>query len=162
MVSDYSQFEDIFRYSGTYGLYRLQQGIVRYDPYKWIENMRLKINSLENDFWRFLFTVFRGTTEHFVGDLNAAALKKDPYFFLVSSSGFLLHVVRLLFTVNNKFECSGRQIFQTVYALKRIPEDFAGRFESFLREDGGLTLERKTEVAELLATSVIGMEYLLE
>lgn len=161
MVSSYTAYEDKFRYNGTYGLYRLQNGRVQYDPDGWITGMRKKLDSLENSFWRFLFSIFRGTTEHFFGDLNAAAMKGDRYFFTISSAGFIQNLVRLLFAVNRRFEPSGRQVFGTVYDLDVLPEGFSGRFESFLRNDGQISLEKKTEVAELLVTSIIDMEYML-
>lgn len=161
MVTAYTSYEDRFRYNGTYGLYRLQNGHVRYDPDGWFSKMREKLEALDNDFWRFLFTIFRGTTEHFFGDLHAATIKGDQYFFTISSAGFIQNVVRLLFAVNRRFECSGRQVFRAVYDLEALPEGFSGRFESFLRNDGQLSLEKKREVAELLVTSIIDMEYML-
>ena len=42
-ISSFADYEDLFRYSGTYGLYRLQHGFVRYDPEGWIQSVKEKM-----------------------------------------------------------------------------------------------------------------------
>ncbi len=162
MLNNYKQYERQYRGSGTYGLYRIENAHIRYDPESKFKNLQKIIQKPENEYWRFLYNIFRGTTVHFLGDLSAAALRNDHYFFLFSSSGFLHNFIRLLFTINKQFECSGRQVYKDVFTLNILPENFVGRFETFLRSDGGISLEKKAEVAELLTTSVIGMEYTLD
>lgn len=162
MIVHYKQYERLYRSSGTYGLYRIEHSNIHFDPDGRFEELRKLIHSPGNDYWRFLYNIFRGTSVHFLGDLSAAALKDDHYFFLFSSSGFLHNFIRLLFTVNKRYECSGRQVYKEVFTLNILPENFVGRFETFLRSDGGISLEKKAEVAELLTTSVIGMEYALD
>jgi hypothetical protein len=44
-----------------------------------------------------------------------------------------------------------------VLALPLLPEPFEGRFVSFLREDAELSLERKREIANLMAKSIINL-----
>ena len=162
MISSYHDFEALFRSSGTYGLYRLMHGEIVTDPHNWIGEMRERLKQLSGDFWSFLFDIFQGAAEHFVSDLFAAAIRQDSYFFLISSSGYIRNLTRLLFTLNRQFESSGRQVFSEIYNLDILPENIVGRFESFIRQDGGLPLDRKAEVAELLATSVIRMKHLLQ
>jgi hypothetical protein len=162
MIENFEQHERQYRSSGTYGLYRIEHARIHFDPEKRFEALRNLIQTPDNDYWRFLYRIFRGTSVHFLGDLSAAALKDDHYFFLFSSSGFLHNFIRLLFTVNKRYECSGRQVYKDVFTLQILPENFVGRFETFLRTDGGISLEKKAEVAELLTTSVIGMEYTLD
>lgn len=162
MLTNFTQYERQYRGSGTYGLYRIEHARVHHDPDRKFAELREQAEKPSSDFWRFLYNIFRGTSVHFLGDLSAAALKDDHYFFLFSSSGFLHNFIRLLFTVNKRYECSGRQVYKDVFTLNILPENFVGRFETFLRSDGGISLEKKAEVAELLTTSVIGMEYTLD
>lgn len=162
LIRNYEQHERQYRGSGTYGLYRIENAKVHHDPLSKFAELQQAIQKPDNAFWRFLYTIFRGTTVHFLGDLSAAALRDDHYFFLFSSSGFLHNFIRLLFTINKQYECSGRQVYKDVFTLNILPENFVGRFETFLRSDGGISLEKKAEVAELLTTSVIGMEYTLD
>jgi hypothetical protein len=59
--------------------------------------------------------------------------------------------------INREFEPSARKSSEYVFTLPSLPENFRGRFESFLRQDGGLDMRRKAEVAELMAKSVLAM-----
>ena len=162
MMENYTEYERQYRSSGTYGLYRINHANIHFDPDGKFKSLQKLIRSPKNEYWRFLYNIFRGTSVHFLGDLSSAALQDDHYFFLFSSSGFLHNFIRLLFTINKRYECSGRQVYRDVFTLNILPENFVGRFETFLRSDGGISLEKKAEVAELLTTSVIGMEYTLD
>ena len=94
---------------------------------------------------------------HALSDLKAATLQDDSYFYVISSASFVKKLVSLLFIENKTFEPSGRNCYKDVLALGYLPENFRGRFESLLRQDGSLDMEKKAEVASLLAKSVVSM-----
>ena len=57
--------------------------------------------------------------------------------------------------VNRRFEPSHRSIDAHLRALKRVPDDFFGRWETLLRSDMDLSREQKYKVAELIAKSLV-------
>jgi hypothetical protein len=146
-----------FRRRGTYGLYRLKHGHILYENSNWIEEVRKKLKKIPNSFWELLLESFQATMEHYLGDLIAAEMREDNYFFLISSAGFIRSLCSILFILNKEFEPSGRRTREMVLSLERKPENFHGRFDSFLRQDAEFTPARKRELAELLAKSVISM-----
>jgi hypothetical protein len=58
---------------------------------------------------------------------------------------------------NGQFEPSHRGYLALASALRTLPDDFAGRFESFLRPDSELPPSRKYEIAKLIARSIISL-----
>lgn len=142
---------------GTYGLYRLAYAESLYEKTRWLNETRETLQHLGDEFWKPIQREFISSMGHALSDVQAAVLRKDNYFFIVSASAFLRKIVSLLFIINREFEPSGRGCLKAVLALSNIPENFNGRFESFLRQDGGLDLNRKAEVAELMAKSIVNM-----
>ena len=62
-----------------------------------------------------------------------------------------------LFMENGQFEPSHRGYLAQMADLKTQPDDFAGRFESFLRPDSELPPARKYEIAKLIARSIVNL-----
>jgi hypothetical protein len=56
---------------------------------------------------------------------------------------------------NGEYEPSHRAFFSRVGELTTLPDDFSGRFESFLRPDSELPPARKYEIAKLIAKSIV-------
>jgi hypothetical protein len=93
--------------------------------------------------------------EHFLSDLGAAAMRDDDFFFAQSASGFARSAASALFMSNRRFEPSPRAVGGQIGSLASLPGDFAGRWETFLRTDVGLSKAQKYELAQLIAKSVL-------
>lgn len=145
----------VFRQTGTYMFYRLQTGTVLFQRSDWIEQTRQRLGKLPDSFWRLLAASCQATMEHYLSDLNAAVFRNDDFFYLISRAGFIKSFCSMLFVLNRRFEPSGRKLLEQIFSLPRLPENFRGRFESFITEDPEFPPLRKREVAELLAKSII-------
>jgi hypothetical protein len=95
--------------------------------------------------------------EHFLSDLGAALIQGDDFHYLISSAGFIKNACVALFCINRRFEPSHRGFYEQVKALPILPEEFIGRFESFLRNDSEMTAQRKYSLAQLIARSVLSL-----
>jgi len=153
-----STFVWVFKNSGTHMLYRLQNSKVLMQKSDWIKGVRHEISKLPDPFWRGLREAFVMKMEHYLSDLGAAALGDDGYFYGVSMAGFTRYAAATLFMANHKLEPSHRYISARLKELKRLPDNFVGRWETLLRGDGGISASQKYEVAELIARSVISLE----
>lgn len=146
-----------FRDNGTYMFYRLKHGRVLHQRSEWLSEVRKDLDSFTDEFWQMLRDAFQARMEHYLGDLSAAVIREDDLFYLISAAGFIRSVCSVLFAVNHRFEPSGRLLYEETRALPVLPESFHGRFDSLLRADRSLTSERRAEVAELLAKSIISL-----
>jgi hypothetical protein len=147
----------VFRQTGTYMFYRLETGKVLYADSDWIETVRGDLSALPDGFWDLMTQASRATMEHYLSDLISAVMREDNLFYMISTAGFLKSFLSLLFVVNRRFEPSGRKLYDMVWELPEIPENFKGRFESFLRESPQFPPSRKMEIAELMARSILPM-----
>ncbi|MCK4542760.1 MAG: DUF4037 domain-containing protein [Spirochaetales bacterium] len=145
----------VFRQTGTYIFYRLQKGQVLMQRSNWIKEIRERLENMPENFWQKLRDGSQATIEHYFEDFQNAVLRNDLYFTLISQAGFLKSFTSMLFVINQQFEPSGRQLYRQVYNLPILPENFKGRFETFIREDQEFPPSRKREVAELLVRSII-------
>ena len=147
----------VFRQTGTYMFYRLETGEVLHAESEWIDAIRGDLKALPDSFWALMVQSSRATMEHYLSDLITAAMREDNLFYLISSAGFIKSFLSLLFVVNRRFEPSGRKLYETVWDLKELPENFRGRFESFLRDSPDFPPSRKMELAEIMARSILPM-----
>ena len=147
----------VFRQTGTYMFYRLETGEILYAESEWIDTIREDLKALPDTFWTLLVQSSRATMEHYLSDLVTAVMREEDLFYLISAAGFIKSYLSLLFVVNRRFEPSGRKLYETVWTLKEIPENFKGRFESFLRESPEFPASRKMELAEHMARSILPM-----
>jgi len=147
----------VFRQTGTYMFYRLESARVLASKTEWLEQVRTSLRGLPDMFWSRIANSSRATMEHYLSDLIAAVIRDDKLFYLISSAGFMKSFLSLLFVLNRCFEPSGRMLFDKVWELGALPENFKGRFQSFLRDDPEFPPSRKREIAELMAKSVILM-----
>ena len=145
----------VFRATGTYMFYRLLNGKVLIQKNLWLDHIKKKLDNLSDEFWNMLAAAELATLEHYLIDLQSASMENDDYFFMVSLSGFLKTLCGLVFTINHVFEPSRRNIKSNLEKLHTLPEHFMGRFSSLIQPDDEMTNERKSDVAELLAKSVI-------
>ncbi len=147
----------VFRQTGTYMFYRLENAAVLFKRSLWIDFVREELKALPDSFWALLRDSSQATMEHYLGDLSAAVARGDSFFTLISLAGFIKSACSMLFVLNRRFEPSGRVLAERAFELSRLPEHFKGRFESLLKEDSDFPAARKREVAELLARSLIAM-----
>jgi len=141
--------------SGTYGFYRLAHGELLYRRNDWIDGIRARLLNLGTAFWTNMRDAHQSKMEHFLSDLGAALIQGDDFHYLISAAGFIKNACEVLFCVNHRFEPSHRGFYEQVQQLPILPEDFIGRFESFLRSDNEMTAERKFSLAQLIARSVV-------
>lgn len=147
----------VFRQTGTYMFYRMETGNVLLKKSEWIDDTRERMKKLPDSFWKQLAESCQATMEHYLSDLNAAVFRNDDFFYLISQAGFIKSFCSMLFVLNRRFEPSGRMLLEQIFSLPELPENFKGRFRSFISEDPEFPPTRKREVAELLAKSIIPM-----
>jgi hypothetical protein len=147
----------VYREHATSAFYRLRHGQVLYRKSGWLEETQKKIGKLPAHFWGSIIDSARALVAYNLNDLNAAVYREDNLFYLLSTAGFIRALCSFLFAYNRRFEPSGRMLYQKVMSLPRLPDEFGGRFESFLRTGEGTSPGRKREIAELLAKSILAM-----
>lgn len=143
--------------AGTYPLHRLVHGLVLFDRGGWIAATRARCGQLPPGSWEALRDHAAARMEHSLADIAAAARRDDPYFYLESIAGFARQAIALLFVANKVFEPSHRSIEARLRELPRLPDDFGGRWESFLRSDLGISREQRYEIGNLLAKSILSL-----
>ena len=144
-----------FHDNGTYMFYRLQTGRIMYKSSNWIEMVRKKLTTFPESFWSTIRDSSLSSLEHYLVDISSAAVNRDDLFFMVSLSGYIKDLCSFMFAVNRKFEPSRRRLSDHIMELDIIPENFAGRFDSLIREDTEFPPSRKREVAKLLTKSLM-------
>jgi len=147
----------LIRDKGTYGFYRLTHGEIIFSRTDWVKDIRRRLASLGEEFWQGMRNAYESKMEHYLGDLGAAVMQEDGFFYLISSVGFIKHACLALFCINRRFEPSHRAYHKQVLELKELPESFRAYFESFLRADMEITRERKFSLAQLMARGIIGL-----
>ena len=143
--------------SGTYVYYRLAHGEIFFSRTDWIEQIRNKLLSLNDEFWKQMRSAVQSKMEHSLSDLGAALINNDEFHYLISSAFFIKSACLSLFCINRRFEPSHRAYYKQVLELPVQPESFAASLETFLRESEELTMERKYNIAQFLARSIIAL-----
>lgn len=147
----------VFRQTGTYMFYRLQEGTKLSSRSQWLDGIQGRLKQLPDTFWSMLARASTSTMEHYLIDMKAADMENDSFFYLISSAGFIKSLASSLFIVNHRFEPSGRRIKEHLLNLPILPENFRGLYESIMGDDPDFTHSRKCEMAEILAKSVFRM-----
>ncbi|MDR1307661.1 MAG: DUF4037 domain-containing protein [Treponema sp.] len=143
--------------SGTYGYYRLAQGDVLFSRTGWVKDIRKRLLELDDGFWIRMRDASQSKMEHYLSDLGAALINDDEFHYLISSALFIKSACLALFCINRRFEPSHKAYYRQVVELPALPESFAAELETFLRESGELTLERKYKIAQLIARDIIAL-----
>ena len=147
----------LIKEKGTYGFYRLTQGEVVFSRNGWINDIRLRLAALGDEFWKSIRNAHESKMEHYLNDLGAALMQEDDFYYLISSVGFIKYACLTLFCVNRRFEPSHRAYYKNMLELEVLPESFRACFESFLRSDPEITKERKYSLAQLMAKGIIAL-----
>jgi hypothetical protein len=143
--------------SGTYGYYRLANGEILFSRSSWIDGIRKRLSSLDDDFWKSVRELNQSKMEHLLSDLGAALFNNDRFHYLVSSALFIKTACLTLFCINKCFEPSHRAYYKKVQELPELPESFKAQLETFIREGAELTMERKYSLAHLIAKEIISL-----
>jgi hypothetical protein len=143
--------------SGTYVFHRLGAARVQYKRSDWIDSIRKGIRDLPSQFWRAMRDAYQLKMEHLLADLGAAAQSDDEYFYDISSAALIRYAAASLLMINKKFEPSHRSVTALLSSLKKLPADFAGRWDSLVRYDPGISKAQRFEVAQLVARSIIAL-----
>jgi hypothetical protein len=145
------------RDSGTYVFYRLVHCRPLYQRTDWLVDITGRLSGLSDSFWVQMRSFYQSSMDHYFSDLGAAIVRDDPFHYMVSASNFIKYACAVLFMENGEFEPSHRGYLAHVNNLKTLPDDFSGRFESFLRPDSELPPARKYEIAKLIARSIVSL-----
>ncbi len=145
------------RDSGTYVFYRLVHCRPLFQRTDWLVGVTGSLSGLSDSFWTQMRAFYQSTMDHFLADLGASIIQDDPFHYMISASSFIKFACACLFMENGQFEPSHRGYLDQISSLKTLPDDFTGRFESFLRPDSELPPERKYEIAKLIARSIIAL-----
>ncbi|WP_037572685.1 DUF4037 domain-containing protein [Spirochaeta cellobiosiphila] len=141
----------------TYVLFRLCNAQIIEEKRDWLERARSRVALLNDEFWWHRKRYHITRMENALNDFSAAVLKGDRLFTQLSLSKFLTHGMGSLFAINRQFEPAPRQLDSLGSQLAILPEGYEGRLEALLRKEGDLDPERKREVAELFAKSIISL-----
>ena len=143
--------------SGTYSFYRLSQGEIIFSRNDWIMGIRRRLSGLSDEFWQSMRNANESKMEHFLSDLGAALMQGDDFFYLISAAGFIKSACLTLFCINRRFEPSHRAYYKQVLELRELPGSFRSYFESFLKPDPEITMERKHSLAQLMARGIVAL-----
>jgi hypothetical protein len=143
--------------SGTYSFYRLSQGEIVCHRSNWIENIRTRLQNLGDEFWQNMRIAHESKMEHFLSDLGAALIQDDDFFYLISAAGFIKTACLTLFCINRCFEPSHRAYYNQVLRLKELPDSFHSNFETFIKTDPEITMERKFSLAQIILRGIVAL-----
>ena len=143
--------------SGTYGFYRLANGELIFSRTDWIRTVRQKIERLGDEFWQGMRMAHESKMVHFLSDLGAAAIQGDDFNYLISAAGFIKNACLSLFCINRRFEPSHRAYYKQVIELPILPASFRAEFDTFLRQDSGVKMERNFSLAQLIARGIVAL-----
>jgi len=142
---------------GTYLFHRIATGTVEWSRGDWCQRVLRELDNLPDAFWHTWKESCGRRIDHLLGDLGAAAIREDRFYFCFSLAGFLKSIAELLFAVNHVFEPGPRDFMATLGLLETLPDGFWARWDSLLREDEELPADRKREIAELLARAALAL-----
>jgi hypothetical protein len=157
LIQGKGTFLSTLKDSGTYYLYRIDNCEILHQRGTIIDDFRVTLRDLPESFWHHIRLIFQARMEHYLGDLGAAVIRQEPLFFLLSSAGFIRNVCSALFALNRKFEPSARVLAAETLKLPLLPEPLRGRLDTFLRSDSEISPDRKREIAELMAKSILSL-----
>lgn len=144
----------VFRRESTELLYRIENGDVLYAKGTWFEEVRDRLRTVPGGFWKALMEASRFSLDYYLNGIGAAVYRGDNLFYQLSASGFCQSLCSYVYAMNRQFEPTGRLLHEQIRQLESLPDEFVGRFESFIRPDAKLPPERKYEIAKLLAKSI--------
>ncbi|MDR1257475.1 MAG: DUF4037 domain-containing protein [Spirochaetaceae bacterium] len=141
--------------AGTYGFYRLCYGDILFSRAGWIDTVRERLARPGDGFWTVMRQANQSKMEHFLGDLGAALIQGDEFFYLMSEAGFIKFACLTLFCINRRFEPSHRAYYKQVAELPIKNDAFGAQLETFLRDKDDITMERRYALAQQMAKGIV-------
>ncbi len=117
--------------------------------------IRRTLADLPEAFWTRRVDMLRAHMEHALSDLTSAVYSGEPLFYHLSLSSFLENACNLILAINRRFEPSGRSLRVALTELETLPEEFDSRLQHLLGNDPAMKPNRKREIAELIAKSLL-------
>ncbi len=142
---------------GTYQFHRIAGGRHLFDRSGWLAGVSDRLADFPDRLWKELRSLHEARMEHCVADLGAATRKSDAFFFLESATSFTRNVALALLAANRTFDPGPRAIDVRLKSLPKLPDDFQGRWESFLEVDSGLSHDRRFKIASLITKSLMSL-----
>jgi hypothetical protein len=140
--------------SGTYGFYRLANCDIIFSRSNWINDVRKKLENIDDKFWTEMRSAVQFKMEHFLSDLGAACFQGDKFHYLIASAGFIKTACLTLFCLNKRFEPSHRAYLNQVCELPVLPASFKAEFQTFLNTSPA-DFESRFSLAKLLAQKIV-------
>jgi hypothetical protein len=145
----------IIKDSGTYGFYRLVNCEIIFSRSDWINDIRKRLENVNDFFWKEMRNAVQLKMEHFLSDLGAASFQGDKFHYLIASAGFIKTACLTLFCINKRFEPSHRAYFKQVCELPVLPEKFSAEFRVFLDTGAQAEMDSRFYLAKLLAQKIV-------
>ncbi len=155
MLLRINEKEWVFHEPGTNVLYRLEKGEVLYSRDGWIEETRAALAHAPAEFWWQARLRSFALAERALADLNAAALRSDDMFFVISLARLVRVVASFVFAVNKQFEPSERMLSERLSTLAILPDELEARLDNLLRPAGEISRETRREIAEHMVKSLM-------
>lgn len=147
--------KNAFLEEGTFIFYKLMNNMVLFEDGTWLKDIKSQLTDLPEAFWEFFRKSAVTRMETSFSNLSASVITGDMYLNLRESAAFIQTTCNALFAVNKTFDPPARKVFSEVKKLEKLPEGFAGRLESFLRTGQELGPDRKKEIADHIARSIV-------
>lgn len=157
LVSAAMSGECRLRDARTYAFRRVVDAETVISRGSWFTTIRESLTRLPDRFWTELRASQEATAEHLYADVSAAAMREDAFYFTVASGRFVVGLCALLFTINRRFEPSPRRFRGEVLELPALPDSFPANLENFVRQEAGLSMSQRAELAELMVRSVLSL-----
>ena len=147
----------LLRAAGTFAFHRLATCELLFSRSGWFERIIESLESIPDSFWSEVIRVQLASLEHVYGDLQAARAREDAFYFTVTAGRFATKVTSLVFAMNRTFEPSSRLMIDRVLTLPEVPDSFEGNIEHFARVDSVMSMDQRTEIAELMIKELAGL-----
>ncbi|MDR0322980.1 MAG: DUF4037 domain-containing protein [Treponema sp.] len=143
--------------AGTYGFYRLANCDIIFSRSNWIHDVRKRLKSIDERFWKEMRDTVQSKMEHFISDLGAACFQGDKFHYLIASAGFIKMACLTLFCINKHFEPSHRAYFKQVCELPVLPGSFLAEFQTFLDNRNTTDMESNFYLAKLIGQKITAL-----
>jgi hypothetical protein len=153
-----AKHEWVFRKATTNILYRLKEGNILYNKDGWILSVRKRFGKIPADFWSNILISANFLIEYYYRELSVAAAKNDGLLYLISLSNLIHSICGYIFAINKEFEPGPRILHERLLNLKILPDEFTSRFDIIIDPSSEYSLEKKSEVARLLVSSLLQMK----
>jgi hypothetical protein len=145
----------VLRMESSNILHRLKEGHILYNRHGWIDTIRKRFTTIPDDFWEHILEASSFLIEHHLREINISIFKNNNFLFHVSLTSFLKNVCSFIYALNRDFEPSPRLLYDAIKDMDHLPDEFMSRFNILINPSREVSLEKKGEIATLLAKNLI-------